>query len=106
MDAVRSLAAIDKIDDDCVAHFSPDDRAQNAKPLGLWFAGGERRVRIFDISRLWPLRLQGPGPGNHPSVNQVPPAGRVIPREILGRNVVVTSRGHTWGQGEKSHAGK
>jgi hypothetical protein len=101
MHAVRRLSPVHEIHDDVVANFSADDRAQNTQPLGLRFYFRKRGIGVLDVARFPPARLRRPGSRDRAAVDQITPAGSVVPGNIFSCNIVVAASG--WRQGRKKH---
>ena len=78
---------------DRVADLGPDHRAQDAEPVGLGLARGERVVGVLDVADLPLPRVVGPGgrdTARMPStMEQVLPRWRVVPLGFLGGEVVL-----------------
>src|SRR5208283_1474162 len=54
MNTMLPLRAVQKVDNNRVADFSANHRAQNSQPLRLRFADGKRSIGVFDVAGLPP----------------------------------------------------
>lgn len=97
---MTAVPTIQEVDHDLVSNFGANDRAENSQPLGLPFWGREGIVCVFDKTALIPFQLSRPRLRNGIAIQQVVPAGSVVPSDVFGGNVVMPGCGQAGGRGK------
>ena len=99
-DRDRGVSAIQEIDNDLVANFGANHRAENSQPLGLRLGNGEGVVCVFDETSLRPSQLLRPRLRNGVAIQQIVAAGSVVPGDVFGGDVVMPGCGKAGGNRE------
>src|SRR6185437_3666723 len=89
MNTVGINASIQEVHDNFVANLGADNRAEDSQPFRLRRTYCEGCVRVADVAGLGPFRMSTPGTRQWTTFNQVPAAGREVPGNVFGGDVVV-----------------